>query len=175
MSSVVYAFHGHVPILPTNLILNPIIVSFSANPSLRVPFSILTLLSKKYLCPVVKFVENVFPFESQSTMATPVINTDSTVPTWSFTLCDYPTPPLVRPTSHNLLHSPPLPPHSSRRTACAQPKSLPPILPKSSELLCSSPSPTQPNHFARLASPTLSTYSVGLLGQLLYHTLSLPY
>ena len=92
VSSVVYAFPGCIPILPTNLILNPILVSFSVSPSLRVPFSFLTLPSKKSMSRHVKFVENVFSFMSLSTSTTSVINTTSALPASSFTSCDYPTP-----------------------------------------------------------------------------------
>ena len=86
-----------VPILPTNSIPSPVLVSFLVTPSLKVPFSVLTLPSKKiFVSRHVKFVENVFPFVSLSTSTTLVIDTTFALPTSSFPLCEYsslPPPP----------------------------------------------------------------------------------
>ena len=60
---VVCVFPGCVPIIPTNSIPNPILVSFSVTPSLKVPFSVLTLPSKKSLCFV---VSNLWKMYSRS-------------------------------------------------------------------------------------------------------------
>ena len=56
----VFGCFGYVPILPTNSISNPILVSFSITLSLIVPFSILTLSSKKSLCLVMSSLWKMF-------------------------------------------------------------------------------------------------------------------
>ena len=66
------------------------------------------ILKKKFQSRHVKFVENVFPFTSPPTSTTPVIDTDSALPTSSFTSGDYPAPSTSSPSSYVLylaLHS----------------------------------------------------------------------
>ena len=109
-------------------------------------------------------MENVFLFASPSISATPVIDTESSLPAWSFTSCDYLAPLPIPSTSPYLLHSPPSPHPSSYQTTTTRPKSPPPLPPTLLDLMCSSPSPTRPDHFVQPTSPTPSTRSARLLG-----------
>ena len=94
VSSIVYAFFICVPILPTNLIPNPVTCVFLGYSLTQSAFlSLDPILKKTFVSRHVKFVENIFLFASPSTSTTPVIDTDSTMSASSFTLSDYPTPP----------------------------------------------------------------------------------
>ena len=101
VSSVVYAFLGCVPILPTSSILNLVLVSFSVTPSLRVPFFVLTLSSKKFVPRHVMFVKKICVSLS-STL--PVIDIYSTLPASSFTSSDYSARPTSSPSPHLSSH-----------------------------------------------------------------------
>ena len=88
---------------------------FLGTPSFRVPFSILTISSKKYVSRHVKFVKNIFPFTSPLTSTTPVVDTNFTFSTSSYILGD----------NSASLTSSPSPHLSSRRTTPQTPIPLP--------------------------------------------------
>ena len=131
---------------------------FLGTPSFRVPFSILTISSKKYVSYHVKFVKNVFPFTSPPTSTTLVVDTNFAFSTSSYILGDYPASPTSSPSPHpssrRTTPQTPIPPPSpelSILSSLLHPSSLraashPPILPTSPKLPRSSPSPHPSSH-----------------------------
>ena len=73
---------------------------FLGTPSFRVPFSILTISSKKYVSRHVKFVKNIFPFTYPPTSTTPIVDTDFAFSTSLYILGDYPTSLTSFPSPH---------------------------------------------------------------------------
>ena len=162
-------FLGCIPILPTNLIPNLVLVSFSVTPLLRVPFPVLTLPLKNICVPSCQVYGKYIPF--RFSLYLHHIDNKHRCYTTRFIvhlvrLSNSPSPPSfplpILPTSLKLLHSSPSFHPFSHRKAYFLP--IPQTSPK---LLCSSQSP----HLSSLrpTSPTLSTPPVlartaGLLG-----------